>query len=79
MEERQEEYARYIKRIVRSDLDGYARIAYEPEESDLAKRLLKTVCQFYTAGVEAHDEVGQFSFRTKNSSRSLDDVFLSLG
>ncbi|KAB8290549.1 hypothetical protein EYC80_010974 [Monilinia laxa] len=56
MEERQEEYARYIKRIVQHDLDGYTKIAYEPEESDLAKRLLKTVCQFYTAGVEANDE-----------------------
>ncbi|RAL68338.1 hypothetical protein DID88_007068 [Monilinia fructigena] len=56
MEERQEEYARYIKKIVQHDLDGYAKIAYEPEESDLAKRLLKTVCQFYTAGVEANDE-----------------------
>ncbi|KAI9641056.1 hypothetical protein NHQ30_010484 [Ciborinia camelliae] len=56
MEERQEEYARYIKEIVRNDLDGYAIIAYEPEESDLAKHLLRTVCQFYTAGVEANDE-----------------------
>lgn len=56
MEERQEEYARYIKRIVQQDLDGYAMIAYEPEESNLAKRLLKSLCQFYTAGVEANDE-----------------------
>lgn len=56
MEERQEEYARYIKGIVQHDLDEYAKVAYEPGESDLAKRLLKTVCQFYTAGVEANDE-----------------------
>ncbi|KAF7867234.1 hypothetical protein EAF04_005317 [Stromatinia cepivora] len=56
MEERQEEYDRYIRGIVQHDLDEYVRVAYEPEESDLAKRLLKTVCQFYTAGVEASDE-----------------------
>ncbi|KAK6615066.1 hypothetical protein H4I95_00218 [Botrytis cinerea] len=56
MEETQEEYARYIKKIVQHDLEEYARIAYEPEESDIAKRLLKTVCQFYIAGVEANDE-----------------------
>ncbi|TGO75798.1 hypothetical protein BELL_0192g00020 [Botrytis elliptica] len=56
MEETQEEYARYIKRIVQHDLDEYARIAYEPEESDIAKRLLNTVCRFYIAGVEANDE-----------------------
>lgn len=63
MEETQEEYARYIKKIVQHDLEEYARIAYEPEESDIAKRLLKTVCQFYIAGVEANDEVRPFSFR----------------
>lgn len=63
MEETQEEYARYIKRIVQHDLDEYARIAYEPEESDIAKRLLKTVCRFYIAGVESNDEVRHFSFR----------------
>ncbi|QSZ30802.1 hypothetical protein DSL72_000360 [Monilinia vaccinii-corymbosi] len=56
MEESKDEYALYIKRIVRHDLDGYVRVAYEPEESDLAKRLIKTVCQFCTAGVEANDE-----------------------
>ncbi|KAJ8070699.1 hypothetical protein OCU04_001070 [Sclerotinia nivalis] len=58
MEERQQEYARYIKEIVQHDLDEYAKVAYEPEESDLAKLLLKTVCQFYTAGKEANDEYG---------------------
>lgn len=63
MEERQEEYSRYIKKIVQHDLDGYARIAYEPEESELAKSLLKTVCKFYTAGVEANDEVNLLSFQ----------------
>ncbi|PQE15219.1 fungal zn binuclear cluster domain containing protein [Rutstroemia sp. NJR-2017a WRK4] len=56
MHDKHEEYKRYVEQIARRDLAQYVKIAYEPEESDLAKRLLQTVCQFYTAGVNAGDE-----------------------
>ncbi|KAM3068278.1 hypothetical protein ACMFMF_009094 [Clarireedia jacksonii] len=56
MHDKHEEYKRYIEQIARRDLAQYVKIAYEPEESDLAKRLLQTVCRFYTAGVDAGDE-----------------------
>jgi hypothetical protein len=61
MHDKHEEYKRYIEQIARRDLGQYVKIAYEPEESDLAKRLLQTVCQFYTAGVDAGDEVSMLS------------------
>lgn len=57
MAEMEAEYAAYVKDIVMNDLDYYADEAYADDDSELAELLLKAVCDFYTAGLEAEEEV----------------------
>lgn len=51
------DYAAYVKDVVMNDLDLYAEEAYADEESELPELLLKSVCDLYTAGLDADEEV----------------------
>lgn len=57
MDDMQDEYSRYVQEIVQSDLKHYVPEAYFPDDSKLLTRLLGVVCDFYSVGLEADDEV----------------------
>lgn len=57
MDGMENEFSRYVQDIVHSDLKQYVPVAYFPEDSTLMTRLLGVVCDFYTAGSEADEEV----------------------
>jgi hypothetical protein len=59
MNDMQDEYSRYVKDIVQSDLKQYVPVAYFPEDSKFMTRLLGVVCDFYSVGLEADEEVCQ--------------------
>lgn len=57
MDDMQDVYSRYVQDIVQSDLKQYVPTAYFPEDSILVTRLLGLVCDFFSAGLEADEEV----------------------
>jgi hypothetical protein len=57
MDDMQDQYSRYVQDIVQSDLKQYVPAAYFPEDSILVTRLLGLVCDFFSAGLEADEEV----------------------
>lgn len=59
MDDMQDQYSRYIQSIVQDDLKHYIPAAYFPEDSELMTRLLSVVCDFYSVGLEADEEVCQ--------------------
>lgn len=59
MDDMEETYAKYVRTIVQADLERYVRVAYFPQDSALAKRLLGIVCSFYLSGLTAGSEVGR--------------------
>lgn len=58
MDDMQDVYSRYVQDIVQSDLQQYVSAAYFPEDSILVTRLLGLVCDFFSAGLQADEEVG---------------------
>lgn len=58
------EYAHYVREVVKRDLDQYVWTAYDDQHSDLAERLLESVCEYYQAGLVAGDEVGIVCLKT---------------